>query len=226
MDAQGTSRAAPCHGITLVEVLLVLGVITTLIGILLPAVSGAIDRARLARALMHIKENTVQIFAYSTDYQGTFPLAVESSCGSAVRWDEAIVRWGGFQSTFESDPEGYKLYGMNRYWMSVCMTRDADRMIWGRVRACEYEPATPVRVDQVTYPSLKGVMLRQGRVPRSEGGTWFCCGDPVVEPVSMTDGSAMLASRLDFLGGVAPVLEQNVGYPVYSTWGGFEARDR
>ena len=62
---------------------------------------------------------------------------------------------------------------------------------------------------------------------RSRGGEFFCCsgGDLVPVPAAMADGSAEVGALRDFRGGDPVLVQDDIGIPVFSTWGGYRARD-
>lgn len=125
------------------------------------------------------------------------------------------------------DPEGFRRFGWSLIWMSKCMVTDPAYMRRGFTRPPAEVPAATVRQHQVTYPGLKGLVLQGFRDPTSPNPIAFCCAGPlIVVPVAMADGSMVLGTRRDFIGGTTPVIIDAIGMPVYATWGGYLARDR
>ena len=58
---------------TLIELLVVIAIITILASMLLPALNSARERARSAKCLSQIKQNTFDIINYADDYSGYAP---------------------------------------------------------------------------------------------------------------------------------------------------------
>lgn len=60
-------------GFTLVELLVVIGIITILAGLLLPALRGAVHSARLTKCQNHLKQVTLGVFNYAGEYRRYYP---------------------------------------------------------------------------------------------------------------------------------------------------------
>jgi prepilin-type N-terminal cleavage/methylation domain-containing protein len=61
------------HGFTLIELLVVISIIALLIALLLPALGAARDAARVALCLSNIRQISLGINTYATDYDGYLP---------------------------------------------------------------------------------------------------------------------------------------------------------
>jgi prepilin-type N-terminal cleavage/methylation domain-containing protein len=60
-------------GFTLMELLVVIGIIGLLAGLLMPALSGAKQKARQAKCLNHLRQLGLALSLYADDYEGQFP---------------------------------------------------------------------------------------------------------------------------------------------------------
>jgi prepilin-type N-terminal cleavage/methylation domain-containing protein len=69
-----TRSQAERHGFTLIELLVVISIIAVLAGLAFPAVNGAMDSARKARAKSDVTQIATAIVAYETEY-GRLPVA-------------------------------------------------------------------------------------------------------------------------------------------------------
>lgn len=61
------------HAFTLVEVLVVIGIIAVLVSMLLPALNGAMRSSRRAACASNLRQVGIAIHAYSLDYRGAIP---------------------------------------------------------------------------------------------------------------------------------------------------------
>jgi prepilin-type processing-associated H-X9-DG protein len=76
------SRRGRARAFTLVELLVVIGIIAALIGILLPVLSGVSARGRDIKCQSNIRQLTQSIFAYCAEHKGSMPFG--------FYWDPSI----------------------------------------------------------------------------------------------------------------------------------------
>src|SRR4051812_50230899 len=81
---------------TLVELLVVIGIVALLIGLLLPALSVARANSRAVACLSNLRQMAVAAQAYCNDHKGTFPVAYWTVSNDPVyvgyNWDFTVVR--------------------------------------------------------------------------------------------------------------------------------------
>ena len=78
---QGTDRRS--SGFTMVELLVVIGIIAALIAILLPALKGARDSAKRTQCLSNLRQIGIGVMTYAADSKGLIPYTQQ--------WDDDIV---------------------------------------------------------------------------------------------------------------------------------------
>ena len=75
------------NAFTLVELLVVIGVIALLIGLLLPALSRARQQGRSTVCMSNLRQMATAAFAYANNHRGRLPVSVWYTPGRAQAWD-------------------------------------------------------------------------------------------------------------------------------------------
>jgi prepilin-type N-terminal cleavage/methylation domain-containing protein/prepilin-type processing-associated H-X9-DG protein len=117
-SAHGLSCAPRRPGFTLVELLVVIGIIAVLIGILLPVLSGVRERSRSLKCQSNLKQVVSALMAYAADHKGSLPYGFAwnrltstgfTSDGGAtgfITWYSCADRYLGKSKNFDNDPGG------------------------------------------------------------------------------------------------------------------------
>lgn len=101
------SRHQSGHGFTLVELLVVIGIIALLIAILLPALSVARESASSLKCLSNLRQMAIAAHLYANENQGYYPPALMSGSDAnytyAYNWDYTIIteRVSPFKAKYE-----------------------------------------------------------------------------------------------------------------------------
>lgn len=216
-------------GFSLIELVVVLGVVMVLVGLALPSVGRSREQAEKVAMASTVRQGAVAIQAYCNDHRGVYPMYDGYVVPGAMHWNVVLSRGRYLPSARAADPVGYRKYNWNRVRLSHCMLYPWDKMVPGRVEPTWAPLATPVFDHWVVYPSQKGLLILQCSYPAPTSPPGRCFVGlpfPVYEPVAFADTSTSIVSRFDLIGGEPVVTSWLVGYPVLSTWGGCRARDR
>jgi prepilin-type N-terminal cleavage/methylation domain-containing protein/prepilin-type processing-associated H-X9-DG protein len=91
-------------GFTLVELLVVIGVIAILAGILLPAIAGARQSARQMECSNNLRQIALAIVQYADNNDGIFPAARQPS-GVRYRWQMSLAPYVGRVTRYDFEQE-------------------------------------------------------------------------------------------------------------------------
>jgi prepilin-type N-terminal cleavage/methylation domain-containing protein len=233
----GAASALACaRAFSMPELLVCLGVMAVLVSLAAPAISGSMARARLTRDVAQMRSSAALVAAYLNDQREVFPFwfraqpnyTIPNPHTIARTWYIALEDGGYIGQQSEIDPDGARRFGRPRTRMSVALCYSPEFMRPGFTVPVDDAVATPVRLSQVAYPSGKGLLLFTALRP-FDAMSSFCCipTSTVRVPVSLVDGSTWAAHFTEFVRpGEAPVVQDEIGMPVLSPWGGYLARDR
>ena len=99
------SQARPSRGFTLVELLVVIGIIAILIALLMPGLNAARRQGRAVACLSNLRQMAVAAQAYCNDNGGRFPVAYWTAANDPIytglNWDFTVVRDVGANTTLD-----------------------------------------------------------------------------------------------------------------------------
>ncbi|MBK9188120.1 MAG: prepilin-type N-terminal cleavage/methylation domain-containing protein [Phycisphaerales bacterium] len=216
------------RGFTIIELMVVLGVVLVLVSMFVPTIAKSIEEARNTRDAAQLRQNVTLVDLYCNDQKGIYPIESSEPADSVWRWYVPLRAIDLVTSEADVDPWGWRVRGAVRFTISFSMIERPETFRPGNVPPLESRRTSPIRQDQVFFPSDKGVMLRSwnGISDPQNGGNMFCCGPRWRTPISMADGSGLTTDYLTLSGNVHPLVINLVGMPIVSTWGGCQGRDR
>ena len=121
----------PLHGFTLVELLVVIGIIALLISILLPSLNAAREAARTVQCASQQRQIAMGVMQYANDNHGFAPVAYDSryATTSGGYINQRLHSLGYIRTT--STPGTSGTTGASVYQMYICPTAEiGDRTGW------------------------------------------------------------------------------------------------
>ncbi|HED54297.1 MAG TPA: type II secretion system protein [Phycisphaerales bacterium] len=237
-------RAGRNHrvGFSIIELVVVIGVIMVLMGLLLPVLGGAKATAMQMRQVSNIRQVGMLIDLYLNDWDDTYPLAdirpdwhptsvsrkTAAALGIGRYWampliDSGLVTRKQFQS----------IYWDSYAFGSVTMYTDPELMLPDSIPAWETFTNSPVRRYWAKYPSDKG-LVGVSFVPDARGNDKLIPGYTLWHsmlpegpraPVLFAD-SSVLQIQHDELLEPDPAPIDVWGSGIMYTWHGIRGRDK
>lgn len=223
-------QRASRRAFSLIELVVCMGVLMMLVSFVVPSIGKSIEKSRITRDSAQLRQNFVLVTQYVHDHKGVYPVAHTRAIDSGRSWFHALQATGAIQSPAEVDPAAYRRWGDVTFYLATGLACDPNDVIPGQSIQFGLLPAAAVAEHRVSFPSLKGAMLKNNS--GGDGSTypdvprWFCCVDRWQAPVTMCDGSTFVTDYLELSGGVPPVVVDGIGVPVWTTWGGALGRDK
>ncbi len=218
-------------GFTIVELMVVLGIMMVLLGLLLPSLGGALSAAKLSKEMIRLRDHATMITVYCGDYNDTYPFIGGTPLTAGQYWARAMLAGEYYASLPELDERSDHIGHGYSTLMSAAMTYDWRLMRPGHTVPHEQARAIPVKAAAVEFPSLKGLVFRGENEPTppslpAAGYHGYCCGELWEFPVANADAS-LVVGHWKFFNGNRPLHEENLmGIPVMTTWLGIRGIDR
>jgi prepilin-type N-terminal cleavage/methylation domain-containing protein/prepilin-type processing-associated H-X9-DG protein len=147
-----TPSRPPRAGFTLVELLVVIGIIALLIAILLPSLAKARAAARDVACLSNLKQIGVAFQIYGNDFKGVWPKPATPLTSPARWWHKDYI----YRVVYGHDPAADTIDN-NRYLLGTAFECPAARDLWASEDAIELGYGMSCRLnDQQTDDSTDG----------------------------------------------------------------------
>ena len=102
-------RSKPPHGFTLVELLVVIGIISVLVAMLLPALNKARQQANKVQCQSNMRQIGIGMTMYLSEHKGAYPQQTYVTSGwyplEAHTWWGAIAPYIGWKPPYTSNPQ-------------------------------------------------------------------------------------------------------------------------
>ncbi|MDA3874426.1 MAG: prepilin-type N-terminal cleavage/methylation domain-containing protein [Kiritimatiellae bacterium] len=106
MKSSPISKNSSRNAFTLIEMLVVIGVIALLIALIVPAASGAMERARRTKCMSNLRSLVTGIIAFAVNNDGFFPHSANNSNSWPYDGDWA-VHYSDFYENYVNDKQAY-----------------------------------------------------------------------------------------------------------------------
>jgi prepilin-type N-terminal cleavage/methylation domain-containing protein/prepilin-type processing-associated H-X9-DG protein len=162
------AAAAAAGGFTLVELLVVIGIIAVLISMLLPALNRAREQARAAKCLSNLRQLSIALVGYCNYNKGSFPAQGSSGGGAAwVAWDQVPKEDNPTDPSYIDNSALQQFIGARGEGLKALLRCESDDV---NVRGRQTEP----KIYRYSY-SLNTALCRPDRFR----------GEPFYNPVSL-----------------------------------------
>jgi len=185
MATMQTSKDHRSPGFTLIEMLTVISIIGLLVGMLLPALSGAREKGRQIACQSNLHQLGVAILVYAGDYQNHTPPAFQIENGSTITWYSLLISNSYATSKIFQCPDDRRNYTSTascsptnaRSYAAVVGYGNAQyqtNWIGGSRLTCPYLTNSQVAVVAEYYSgSIQPTLTDNGVVNNGCGGTPF-----------------------------------------------------
>lgn len=213
-------------GFSLIELVIVIGTVMILIGLLMPALASAREQAVRTRNLAAIRSDMQLLTQYAADNGELYPVGWTNPVFASIVWYLPLVE-AGYMDSVHDVGVLHRESEQSLVAMTFTAFEDATVFVPGANRDAETESVVAQRASDVLFPSDKGILWQFYSDARSvDEPHWCCLPTAPLLPFAFADGSAVIATYLQFVVDPAPVMALQVGIPVQSTWQGLRGRDR
>lgn len=208
---------------------MVVGVIAILLALLIPYLRRSVASARATAGTAVIRSTSSLILLYQQDFKDVFPISSRFSdpVNAGRDYFFALRKAGLINGLSDVDPWFEKRQRQSTQ-MAQSLLMDASLMRPGYTVPLEEFGITGNRLSDLAFPSYKGqLVLGYTEDPRNGAlGYWCCYSGAPRSSVAFCDGSVGEYFWYQLLPDETFYIENGLGTPVYTTWGGVKGRDR
>lgn len=216
------------RGFTLVELVVIIGILAILMGLLLPSLSRSYGSAKNTRSLMTMQQASLLVEQYTSQNQDVYPLADYPTVGDCgLMWYKPLQAVGLIDGPETLDPAFTRENVHTNMLLSISVLASADLMKPGHTVPTKQVPPMAVHTYDVLHTSAKGILNQWKGNDGSVSSLWCCVPGAPRGPVAFADGSCGVYAWPELLGDrTALYIENGVGSPVFATWQGWRGRDK
>lgn len=223
------------QGFSIIELIVVIGVVMVLMGIFLPALSGTRQTEQKTKLASQVRQMATMIAMYCDSQNDFYPVADDRfwfspalGPGESPPYEDG--RWWGYPLidlgyfTVEQVQDRDYLDATNQQ-LSIAMCYDPAKMRPDTIEDYEDRYTSGIRQSSARYPSGKGMLWTPIVSYTPELRYWCCTQIDPPGPVAFADGSVETVAWHELpTPGSAPIL--GIGKVVSSTWNGIYGKDR
>src|SRR5688572_17804669 len=169
------------RGFTLVELLVVIGIIALLIAILMPALSKAKEQANRVACMSNLKQLGIALNLYTTDHKGWFPApGANARREDWIHWQKArkidegsIVKYFGKKfspGVYRCPSDDVQTHlGADPYLYSYTINYNMTGYDWNT--SPNWSPRPPVKLNNIKQSSTKILMIDESATTIDDA-TW------------------------------------------------------
>lgn len=221
---------------SIIELVVILGIIMILLGLLMPVAGEARAKAAATASLSNARQLGLMVDAYAVDFDGIFPIADQKfwfevrvpgepwndELWTGRSWQWALIDAGLLSAEQATDPNHLDAINFD---LSMTLSYPPHLMTPQSLEHPDDRRTSPIRTEQVVFPASKGA-LTEVYVQKSPAPRFWCC--TYLDPpgaVTFLDGSVESVAWHE-LREPEHVPLFGIGIPVRSTWQGARGRDR
>jgi type II secretory pathway pseudopilin PulG len=221
-------RAGAPHAraFSLIELVMVIGVVMILIALVAPTLGRTIETARDTRRGAALAGAVKLVSMYAGQYKDIAPIAVPGTYENLWRWPEAVLAAGFADGWKEIDPEYSQHEPFARFFLNRAFYDRVEDMTPGQTEPEVWAQCDPIRLASVTFPDR---LVQVAPASKKSSNDPWCCLTHVRTypgPVAFTDGHIETGYWTDFVFEDELYIENNVGWPAFTTWFGHRGRSK